>query len=69
MFNKLLFQYEVKKKGFTLKDAAHIMGVDVTTLYRKMNGESDFYRHEIQKLCAEIGFDNPMEIFFAEKIT
>lgn len=65
MFDKLLFQYEIRKRGLTVKDVARIIGIDVATLYRKMNGESDFYRHEIQKMCVEIGFDDPMKIFFA----
>ncbi len=68
MFDRLRFQYEIKAKGFTLNDVAGMLGINLTTLYRKMSGESDFFRHEIQILCHNIHFDNPMEIFFAEDL-
>ena len=69
MFDKLKFQYEVKRNGMTMNDVAQILNINIVTLYRKINGESDFYRSEISKLCNAINFEDPMSIFFAEKIT
>ncbi len=65
MFNEKLFKMKIKEKGFTLKEIASFLNIDTSTLYRKMNGESDFYRNEIQKLCNLLEFENPVEIFFA----
>lgn len=52
-------------KGETQSDAARIMGMNPSTLYRKVTGVSDFYRSEIEAFC--LHYDaNPNEIFFAE---
>ena len=48
MFDRNLFRAKVVEKGLTLKEVAVIIGVKETTLYRKMNGDSDFTRNEIQ---------------------
>lgn len=68
MFNKRLFKAQVALKGKTMRSVAKEMGVDEATLYRKMNGESDFFRHEIQILCKFLEIVNPTEIFFASHI-
>lgn len=51
MFNKRLFKAQVVLKGKTLRAVAKELGIDEATLYRKMNGESDFFREEIQTIC------------------
>lgn len=48
MFRKNLFLAMLKEKDLTQGDAAKIIGVTPTSLYRKMNGISDFTRNEIQ---------------------
>lgn len=68
MFNRLKFLGKVKEEGKTIKDVANFLGLNVATLYRKMNGESDFYREEMQKLITYLNITNPMEIFFAQKV-
>ncbi|MTI56122.1 helix-turn-helix domain-containing protein [Geosporobacter ferrireducens] len=69
MFDKKKFKAQVILSGKTLQEVADLLGVNIATLYRKMNGESDFYRNEIQLLCESLNIKNPAEIFFAEKIT
>ncbi|MPN24509.1 hypothetical protein SDC9_171908 [bioreactor metagenome] len=69
MFDKKKFKARLILSGKTLQEVADILGINLATLYRKMNGESDFYRNEMQILCKELKIDNPAEIFFAEKIT
>ncbi|AKL96661.1 hypothetical protein CACET_c32170 [Clostridium aceticum] len=69
MFDKKKFRAQVLLSGKSLKDIADLLDINLTTLYRKMNGESDFYRNEIQLLCEHLDIKNPTEIFFAEKIT
>ncbi len=69
MFNELEFRHEIAKKGKTLQDIATLLGISKVTLYRKINGESDFYRLEISKICEIIGTENMDKIFFAHKVT
>lgn len=69
MFNKNKFKAQVILSGKTLSDVANILGINLVTLYRKMNGESDFYRNEIQILCEFLKIENPSEIFFAKEVT
>ena len=48
MFNKDHFQAKYIEHGLNAVDVAKIMGINPATLSRKMNGESDFTRNEIQ---------------------
>ena len=48
MFNRDLFRSKIIAAGKAIKDAAAVMGCNEATLYRKMAGESDFTRNEIQ---------------------
>lgn len=65
MFNKLKFKAAIVSKGMTIGMVAVKLGISEATLYRKINGSSDFYRDEIQKLCEILDISNPSEIFFA----
>ena len=47
MFDEFAFRDLVRRKGKTMKQVAEALGISTTTLYRKMSGESDFYRGEI----------------------
>ncbi len=69
MFDKLKFLGKIKERGKTIQEVADFLEINPATLYRKMNGESDFYREEIQELCNFLSFEDPMQIFFAEKVT
>jgi hypothetical protein len=51
-------------RGSTRAEAAEVMGMNSATLFRKINGKSDFYRKEITKFCKFYRV-NPNEIFFA----
>lgn len=66
MFQKNLFLAKLKEKSLTQEDAAKIIGVASTTLYRKMIGHSDFTRNEIQLFRSELGLTAAEvdEIFF-----
>ncbi|MBO5254782.1 MAG: helix-turn-helix transcriptional regulator [Opitutales bacterium] len=57
MFNKEAFIEKVKEKGLTLDALAVELGINYSTLYRKMNGDSDFTRAEIQKAKAVLNLD------------
>lgn len=65
MQKKLLIA-EIKKHHFTMESFANKIGIDYTTLYRKINGVSDFTRSEIQKIgkVLNLSFDKLYKIFF-----
>ncbi len=68
MFNKNLFRSEVVKAGMTLEQVAQFMGINIATLYRKINGESDFTRNEIAmfKSCLGLNMKSVDAIFFTD---
>ena len=69
MFDKNKFNAAIVAKGEKLGDAARIMGINKATLYRKVTGKSDFYRHEMETFCTHYDIEKPDEIFFAKNIT
>ncbi len=69
MFNKLKFKAAVVESGKTISDVAKYLKISDSTLYRKINGISEFSRDEIQNICIYLKLDSPVEIFFANKIT
>lgn len=71
MFDKLLFKAKVVSQGKSLTDVSTHLHINYATLYRKINGESDFYRDEIQSLCEFLNIDGEERnrIFFAQNVT
>lgn len=69
MFNKKAFQLAVVSADMTYEDVAKAIGINVSTLYRKAHGKSEFTRSEIQKICDVLKIDSPMDIFFDNELT
>lgn len=69
MFDVKRFKAAVALSGLTIPQIAAELGIDTVTLYRKMNGTSDFYRREIQRLCDILQIEDPVSVFFAPNIT
>lgn len=71
MFNRNKFRAKVVGAGLTLEDVARKLGINPSTLDRKMSGISDFSRNEIQILRKELYMTAAEcdEIFFAEELT
>lgn len=65
MFNKLKFKAAVIERGKSMTDVAKHLKINNSTLYRKMNGTSEFSREEIQKICEFLKLESPIDIFFA----
>lgn len=55
MFDKNHFQAKYIEHGLNSTDIAKIMGINPATLSRKVNGESDFTRNEIQLFRSALG--------------
>lgn len=47
MFDKLKFKAKVVEKGKSLADVANYLGINESTLYRKVNKETECSRLEI----------------------
>lgn len=68
LFQKNEFKAEVVRRNLTLENVATAIGIDAATLHRKMNGVSDFYRSEIEKIIKYLNLSNEdvLRIFFAD---
>ena len=67
MFNKTLFMDAVTNAGMTVGKVAVKLGIDQSTLYRKIRGRTEFTRSEIHALRAVLNLDARQTeiIFFA----
>ncbi len=68
MFNKLEFKAQIARKGMLQKDVAKALGIDVSTLYRKVEKDGDFSREEMAILIELLGIEDPKAIFFANEL-
>jgi hypothetical protein len=70
MFDKDSFCRAVTAKGLTLDQLAIEIGMNYTTLYRKMYGISDFTRAEIKNIRRILRLTpaDADKIFFADKL-
>lgn len=66
MFKANLFKAKLAERGVTLREIASVMGCNEVTLYRKMRGQSDFTRNEIQLIMRKLEMNNEQveTIFF-----
>lgn len=71
MFNEKLFRMTLLREGISLQQISELLGINLVTLYRKMKGNSDFYRDEVQQICDYLHLDlkEKEDIFFDLKIT
>ncbi len=70
MFDQNKFKYFVIKNGTNLEKTAKAINVTYSTLRRKMTGESDFTREEVQTLrdYLQMSPSDVEEVFFAHKL-
>lgn len=70
MFDRNKFRAKVIENGLTMEQVADKMNINTATLYRKMNGESDFTRKEMQLLRNILSLNTKTadEIFFASEL-
>jgi len=67
--DKLKLEYIMKVHGITVEEMSKILGISRSAFYRKCNGKSEFVQSEIQRMIEILEIDNPMEIFFAHKVS
>lgn len=68
MFDKNRFRAQIILAGMTAKELAEKMGIDESTLYRKINADGNFTRKEIGKIVEILHIDDPKDIFFADNL-
>lgn len=68
MFDVEAFWAELKRVKMSVPELANYLGINKTTLYRKISGESDFVRTEIQKCRELFGSEAADKIFFAHEV-
>lgn len=68
MFREDKFRGKIAETRNTISSLARKLGVDTSTIYRKMSGESDFTRAEIQSITQVLGLtaNDVQDIFFAQ---
>lgn len=67
MFNRNKFRAKIIEQNLTNEEVATHLNISATTLYRKMNGSSDFTRNEIQLLkdLLKLSVKEANDIFFS----
>jgi DNA-binding Xre family transcriptional regulator len=68
MFNEREFEAQLVRKGIKKYELADRLGMSYTNLYRKIK-TGRFTREEIGKIIDIAGIDDPVPIFFADKLT
>ncbi len=68
MFKKNEFRAMLARKEISVGEIAKALSIDPATLSRKISGQSDFYRNEIEKICQILALtpDETLQIFFAQ---
>lgn len=66
MFRENEFRAQIVRAGKTNREVANHLGVDESTLYRKIKAGGNFTREEINKLIIFLEIKNPEDIFFAQ---
>ena len=69
MFNEREFNAQLARKGKRRIDLANALGIDPSTLYRKIQNNGDFDRDQISTMIDFLELDDPMPIFFAKELT
>ena len=67
MFQKAEFKIALIRRGITSKELAKALGINPSTLNRKMNGITEFCRNEIETIRIFLGLtqEETINIFFA----
>ncbi len=68
MFNKYEFNAALARRGMKKVELAKYLGIEYSTLYRKIEENGKFTREEMAKIIDILSIDDPMKIFFAEEL-
>ncbi len=68
MFDEKRFRAQMILADVTMKELAKLLGIDESTLYRKIKAGGAFSRKEINTMIPVLKIEKPMEIFFTEEL-
>ena len=70
MFKKDELKAAIHRTGLTSTDVAKALNIDPATLWRKISGQSDFYRYEIENLCMilDLNKEETLKIFLHDAL-
>lgn len=70
MIDSAKLKYHCEVKRITIEQLANKIGINPSTLNRKMKGETDFYRHEISliKEILDLSIYEMLDIFFKNEL-
>lgn len=57
---------KIRESGFTLTEFAAQIGMDRTTLWKKLRGRAVFNLREANEICRILQISDPREFFFTE---
>lgn len=68
--NSKLLKAQIIMCGKKMNDVAKELGISKTAFYRKLKGETEFTRHEIEVIINYLGLtiEKAVDIFFSEKV-
>ena len=62
--DKNLFVYLTKKAGYDIPDVAELWGVGLSAVYKRLNGEVEIRRSEMESWMRLVGVTDAGPIFF-----
>ena len=68
MFDKNRFRAQLALRGVTHRRLAEKLGIDESTLYRKIVNDGCFTRDEINTIIDFLMIEDPTSIFFASEL-
>lgn len=70
MFNERRLRERLFREGYTKEKLAGVLGINQATLYRKINGKSEFTRIEMQLVqnALHLSCEELCSIFFADEL-
>ena len=68
MFDKVRFKSAVVLSKHTMAEVAMCLGINESTLYRKINNNGLFTREEINTLIGFLKIKDPFDIFFTNEL-
>lgn len=67
--DKYKLEYEIKSRGLTQEEFCKAIGMSRSAFSRKMRGDTEFTRSEIEKIVQYLQLESPMGIFFADTVS
>lgn len=68
MFRENELKAQMARKGVSQEDLAKALGINATTLWRKIKADGNFTRNEISAMIDYLELEDPDSIFFAKRL-